>query len=144
MYYRRVRPFRDWPPMPREDRDFHHTQDDSEIECRGTWLPRIDVQENGDAIVLYAEMPGMQKQDIKISIRDKILELSGEKKQDDLNGEETLHRTERTFGEFCRKFALPTDIDIKKTSARFKDGILELTLPKAEQVKAKQIEIKSE
>ena len=142
MYYQRVRPFREWP-VPNVFRDMY-PQDEQEIECSGSWIPKVDVEETKDAIVLYAELPGMSREDIKLSIRDKVLEISGTKTFSDVQKNERLHRSERTFGEFCRKFALPTDIEVKNISARFKDGVLKLTLPKAERVKAKEIEIKTE
>ncbi|RPH99486.1 MAG: Hsp20/alpha crystallin family protein [Calditrichaeota bacterium] len=144
MYYGPFRPFRDLQNLQSElNRVFRHAHDENEVECRGSWIPSVDVRETGEAFVILAELPGMKREDIHLSIRDRILELSGEKKRTQHNEHDVLHQMETRYGNFCRKFSLSTDIDTLKINAVFKDGVLELTLPKAEQVKAKDIEIKT-
>lgn len=144
MYYGPFRSFRDLQNLQSElNRVFRHAQNEDEVECRGSWIPNVDIRETGDAFVLFAELPGMKREDIRLSIRDRILEISGEKKRIQYNEKDIFHQMETRYGNFCRKFSLSSDIDTSKINAVFKDGILELTLPKAEQVKAKDIEIKT-
>ncbi|MBN1481320.1 Hsp20/alpha crystallin family protein [candidate division KSB1 bacterium] len=146
MYYSPARTLRKLYDMQREEnhplKSFY--QDDEEIECRGTWIPNIDVKETSEALVLYAECPGLKKDDIKITVRDKVLSISGDKPQAELKKDETFHRVERVYGNFCRQFTLPAQIDTGKISAEFINGVLKLRLPKQERAKAQDIEIKSE
>ena len=115
--------------------------DEDELECRGTWIPNIDVKETSEAVVLFAELPGLKKQDIKITVRDKVLSIAGEKVQTEPQEGESFHRVERVYGDFCRQFALPDGVDSTKISAEFVNGVLKLTLPKQEQAKPKEIKI---
>jgi HSP20 family protein len=145
MYYRQFRPLRDLQNLQSQiNRAFHSAQDDSEVECSGSWIPPVDIKELADGFMLYAELPGLKREDIRLTIRDRVLELSGDKKSVDVGAGETYHRKESRHGNFCRKFMLDSDIDTAKITATFHDGILELSLPKAEQVKPKDIEIKTE
>ena len=113
-------------------------------EYSGTWVPAVDVKESPDAIVIYAELPGMTKDDVKISIKDNTLILSGEKKRPQEDDKDSYHRMEREFGPFSRTFALPAGIDTSKTEAVFKDGVLVIKLAKAEAEKAQEIHIRTE
>ncbi|MDZ7316022.1 MAG: Hsp20/alpha crystallin family protein [candidate division KSB1 bacterium] len=142
MYYR---PYRmGWGVQNDLDRGWRAMQDEDEMECRGTWIPAVDIRERKDAFVLMAELPGMKREDIRLTIRDGILELSGEKKAPQLQEDERYNRKEIRHGSFCRKFLLNTDIDSAKVTATFRDGVLELLLPKAEKMIPKTIEIKGE
>ncbi|MDZ7371473.1 MAG: Hsp20/alpha crystallin family protein [candidate division KSB1 bacterium] len=142
MYYR---PYRmGWGVQNELDRGWRAMQDEDEMECRGTWIPAVDIRERKDAFVLMAELPGMKREDIRLTIRDGILELSGEKKAPQLQEDERYNRKEIRHGSFCRKFLLNTDIDSAKVTATFRDGVLELLLPKAEKMIPKTIEIKGE
>ncbi|MDP2960008.1 MAG: Hsp20/alpha crystallin family protein [candidate division Zixibacteria bacterium] len=107
----------------------------------GLWTPNVDVNETKDEIVVTAEMPGLKKEDIKLSVQDNVLTLSGEKNHEKEEKDANFYRLERNFGSFCRSFTLPTSVEADKIKASFKDGILKVTLPKSEKVKPKEIPI---
>jgi HSP20 family protein len=104
------------------------------------WTPALDLYQNNDNIVAILELPGMRKEDIEISLQDGTLMISGERKEE-TSPENGATRTERSTGKFCRSVTLPTRVDANKVSATYKDGILTVTLPKAEEAKPKQIQI---
>jgi HSP20 family protein len=110
----------------------------------GVWNPSVDVSEDKDNVVIKAEMPGMTKDDVKISVQDNVLTLKGEKKQEKEEKEKNYHRIERSYGSFCRSFQLPTTVKTDKIKANYKDGVLSVTLPKTEEVKPKEIPISIE
>jgi HSP20 family protein len=107
----------------------------------GMWAPPVDLYDTDDAFVLKAELPGLGKDDIQIEVHDRTLTLRGERKQETEAKEERYHRRERTYGSFQRSFWLPTIVDAEKIQADFKNGILELRLPKSETAKPKRIAI---
>lgn len=107
----------------------------------GTWVPAIDMYETENDIVIKAELSGVTKEDIDIEVKDGILSLKGERKKDKDIKEENYHRVERYYGSFHRRFTLPSHVDSGKVKAKFKDGLLEITLPKAEVAKPKKIEV---
>ena len=107
----------------------------------GGWSPALDLYQDKDNVVAVVELPGMKKEDIDISLRDGTLTISGERKSQTSNGEKA-ERTERYIGRFRRSVTLPTRVDADKISASYRDGILTVTLPKAEEAKPKQIEVK--
>ena len=104
------------------------------------WSPAFDLYESGDHLVAVVELPGMRKEDIDISLHDGTLAISGERKREINNGE-TAQRTERYVGTFRRSIALPTRVDASKVGATYQNGILKVTLPKAEEAKPKQIQV---
>src|SRR6184192_754397 len=104
------------------------------------WSPALDVYQNNDNVIAVVELPGMRKEDIGISLHDGTLTISGERKRESRGGEKA-ERTERYVGAFRRSIALPTRVDASKVSATYKDGILKMTLPKAEAAKPKQIQV---
>ncbi len=105
------------------------------------WMPSVDIAETKDEIKVKAEVPGMTKEDISISLADNVLTLRGEKKQEKEEKGKTFYRMERSYGSFARSFSLPTAVLANKVKAVYKDGVLEITLPKSEQVKSKEIPI---
>lgn len=105
------------------------------------WLPAIDLYEDNDNLVVMAELPGMAKEDIDISLHGDVLTISGERKEQERQDAE-VYRAERFLGRFQRTLTLPTAVDSSKVQANYKDGILKVTLPKAEHAKPKQIEVK--
>jgi len=143
MYYRHVRPLRNLDNLQRVlNHAFEDVQqNDDELECRGAWIPNVDIKETSNDILLYAELPGLKKENIKITVRDKVLSISGDKVQPDAEKNETFHRLERVYGNFCRQFELPALVETAKISAMFVDGMLKLTLPKQQQAKAQEIKI---
>ena len=107
----------------------------------GVWSPSVDVSEDKDNVIIKAEMPGMKKEDVKISIQDNVLTLKGEKRQEKEEKDKNYHRIERSYGSFCRSFQLPTSVKTDKIKANYKDGVLNISLPKTEEVKPKEIPI---
>jgi HSP20 family protein len=105
------------------------------------WTPSLDVYQNSDDIVAIVELPGMNKEDIDISLHDGTLTISGERKESSEQKAENAERTERFVGKFRRSISLPTPIDAGKVTASYKDGILTVTMPKAEEAKPKKIEV---
>ena len=105
------------------------------------WSPALDLYESGDHFVAVVELPGMRKEDIEISLHDGTLTISGERKHESNNGE-TAQRSERYVGTVRRSIAVPTRVDANKVSATYQDGILKVTLPKAEEAKPKQIKVR--
>jgi len=107
----------------------------------GTWVPMVDISETDNEIVVSAELPGLQKEDVKIAIQDNVLSLEGEKKQETKEKGKNYYRLERDYGKFQRSFVLPSAVKTDKVKAVFQDGILNITLPKADEAKPKQIAI---
>jgi len=106
------------------------------------WTPAVDIAELDDEYVVKVELPGVNKDEVKIALESNILTIHGEKKQEKETKKENYHRVERSYGSFQRSFTLPTTVKGEKIDAFYKDGILTITLPKAEEAKPKQIEVK--
>jgi len=104
------------------------------------WSPAVDLYQNTDNIVAVVELPGMRKEDIEISLHDGTLTIGGEQKREG-SGNDKAERTERYVGTFRRSITLPTRVDASKVNATYRDGILTVTLPKAEEVRPKQIQV---
>ncbi|SRR5216684_356746 len=105
------------------------------------WTPALDLYQNKDNVVAMVELPGMRKEDIEISLHDGMLTISGERSSEVQDNDEKEGRTERFSGKFRRSITLPTQVDAGKVSATYKDGVLTVTLPKAEEAKPKQIKV---
>jgi HSP20 family protein len=105
------------------------------------WSPALDLYQSNDNVIAAVELPGMRKEDIEISLHDGTLTISGERKRESNSNGDKAERTERYIGRFRRSIALPTLVDANKVSAAYQDGILTVTLPKAEDVKPKQIQV---
>ena len=109
---------------------------------RDTWVPAVDVQETEKSFVFTAELPGLGKDDIEISMEENLLTLSGERELSEKEEGETFHRIERSYGKFSRSFNLPSQVDNSQVSASFQDGLLTVEVPKSEQAQPRKIEIK--
>ena len=105
------------------------------------WLPPVDIFENEDAFIATADLPGLDKKDIEVSLEDNVLTVSGERSYDKTDTEGSFRRVERAYGTFRRSFTLPTGVDAAKVDAHFDNGVLTLTLPKSEGAKSRRIEI---
>lgn len=105
------------------------------------FVPAADVEENDDNFVVKMDLPGLTKKDVHITYKDDALYISGEKKMEKVDEKAQLHRYERNYGKFERAFRVHSDVISEKISAQFKDGVLTVTLPKAEIAKPKEIEI---
>ena len=97
----------------------------------GDWAPAMDVSETKDAVMVKADVPGMESKDIQLSLQDQLLTLKGEKKQEKEEKEEHYYRMERSYGAFLRTVRLPATVDGSKVTATFKNGLLKVTLPKS-------------
>ena len=105
------------------------------------WNPTVDIYDNDENIVIKAELPGIDKKDIVIDVKDGVLTLKGERSFDNEVKKEKYYCRERMFGKFERVFRLPADVDPEKISADYKDGILKIDIPKPEEQKPKQITV---
>jgi HSP20 family protein len=107
-----------------------------------SWRPTVDFYEDGEQLVLKAELPGVNKSDLELTLHDGVLTLAGERREEKSMENSEVHRSERFLGKFSRSFTLPAAVNAAKVQASFKDGILTVTLPKAEEAKPKHIEVK--
>lgn len=105
------------------------------------WTPIVDISETDKAYLIKGEIPGVKKEDVKVTIEDGMLTVRGERHQEKEDKGEKFHRVERCYGSFMRSFRLPDDADESTVKAEFKDGIISVTLPKSEQAKNKPKEI---
>ena len=110
----------------------------------GEWAPSIDIAETEEDIVVTAELPGIKLDEVDITITDDILTLKGEKKEENEVKDKNYHRIERSYGSFQRSISLPTGVQGDKAKAAYKNGVLQVTVPKAEEAKPKQIKINVE
>lgn len=107
-----------------------------------TWSPACDIYENENEIVVKAELPEVKKEDVHVTIENNVLTIRGERKFSEETKQENYHRVERRYGEFMRSFTLPSFVEPAKVNADFKDGVLRVTIPKREEAKPKQVEVK--
>jgi HSP20 family protein len=117
------------------------SKEDDEYE-NAAWMPLTDIYEDEDKYTLKLDLPGIKKDDVKISYVDGRLSISGERAQEGEHKDSKCHRIERSFGKYYRSFNLPEHIQSDKINAEFKDGLLTIIVPKAEEAKPKEIEIK--
>ncbi|HUJ79867.1 MAG TPA: Hsp20/alpha crystallin family protein [Nitrospiria bacterium] len=151
-------PWRPWTDLSRMERAMERMADDlfgrhwfdfnwpdrlrlRELEWRE---PAIEITEEKDELVIKAEIPGIKKEDVQVNLSDHLLTIRGEKKQEREVKEKGYFYSERAYGSFCRSIELPTDVQAGKVHASFKDGLLEVRLPKTEQAKQREIAIKVE
>ena len=116
-------------------------QNGSGSQLLGGWFPAVDVYEDKDTLQVKAELAGLKKEDIQISLEDGSLTLSGERKQEQKQENGQVYRSERWEGRFHRSISLPCRVDAEKITATYNEGVLTVTLPKAEEAKPKQIPI---
>jgi len=115
---------------------------DSGAFFSGTWAPAVDLSETDDAYLVRAELPGMKKEDVKITFNNGLLTIRGEKKNETEEKNRTYHRIERSYGSFERSFNLPGAVKSGNVEAKYDDGVLTITLPKTEETKEKVIDVK--
>jgi HSP20 family protein len=130
------RMFEDWPRFLGRRID--------EEGLRGAWMPAVDIRETKDAFDVVAELPGIEAKDVDVSVQESMLTIRGERKHEEVKENETVHRVEREYGVFERSFTLPSSADPEKIQAKFKDGVLSLTVPKREEAKPKSLKINVE
>ena len=115
--------------------------DGRHVAADGAWHPRVDIYEEKENVIVRAELPGLGKDDIDVHVEDSVLTLKGTKKNESEVKEEEYYRCERRYGTFERTFELPTEVDVGKIKAEFKDGVLTVTLPRTEAAKPKRVDI---
>lgn len=106
------------------------------------WTPSVDISETEGEYQIKAEIPDVKREDVKVTLEDGVLTIQGQRKQEKEEKGTKYHRIERSYGSFARTFSLPDVIEIDKVKAEFKDGVLNLHLPKSEKAKPKAIEVK--
>jgi len=107
-----------------------------------SWSPAIDVSETKDAYVIQAELPGVKKEEVKITLHDNLVTIRGEKKSETEKKGENIHRVERSFGVFERTFSLPGTVHGESVDAKYDNGVLTITLPKTEEAKERIVDVK--
>ncbi len=112
-----------------------------ETDADFTWSPRVDVNETENEITIDVELPGIDKKDVKVEVKDNVLSISGERKMEKKTENTETSRIERHYGKFERTFGLPDRVEADKVLAKYKDGILALTLPKTEKAKTKEMAV---
>jgi HSP20 family protein len=120
----------DWPSL-------QNIEEDSVV-----WAPRMDIEETEDSYLVRADLPGIDKKDLKVSLNDNVLTIKGERKHENEEKSKNVFRMERTYGNFQRTCTLPAKVKSNDIKADYKDGVLTVTLPKADEVKPKLIEIR--
>jgi len=121
---------------------FNNWPAESEAPKTTGWVPAVDVAEEADRYILTADLPGLSREDIDLSITDDVVTLKGSRKSESEEKKQGYHRIERSFGTFQRAFRVPGGVDNAKVEASFKNGVLSVSLPKPEAVKPKQIDVK--
>jgi HSP20 family protein len=112
-----------------------------QLSAQSGWHPAIDITEEKERYVIHADLPGLKKEEIRISLEDGVLTIEGERKTESEHKDRNYHRIERSYGRFARSLNLGSAVDEAKIKASYKDGVLEVTAPKAERAKAKTIDI---
>lgn len=120
---------------------FAPTRRDERSASIWSWNPAVDVIDNDDHIEIKAELPGVEKENLDVDIKDRVLTLKGERRDDREVKEERYYRRERSYGRFERSFTLPAGVDPEKIEANYRDGVLHITAPKSEQSKPRQISV---
>ena len=144
-------PFRSFRDFDRTiDRFFGNTEAGSTYGASSAWTPAVDIEETDDALLLRADIPGVDPKDVHIEVKDSVLTLRGERASETENTENdksassttSTYRLERSFGTFTRSFVLPRTVDSDKVDASYRNGVLQISLPKKAEAKPRQIEVK--
>ena len=140
-------PFRDLVSLQERmnrlfDESLHRGQGTESLD-RGMWTPAVDIYETEEFIVLVAEIPGMDENDVDVEVNDNVLTLKGQRILEKDVGQESYHRMERSYGSFSRSFTLPKTVDYERISAKYNKGVLEVRMPKTATAKPQQIKIES-
>lgn len=139
-------PFRELEEVSnRLNRIFGQSQDrgvaDNGMLAMADWTPSVDISETETAYVIKGEIPGVKKENVKVTMQDGMLTIQGERRQEKEEKGKKFHRVECSYGKFERSFRLPDDIDESKVKAEFKDGMINVTLPKSEKAKTRAINV---
>jgi HSP20 family protein len=134
-------PFRELTALQTEVNRVFQRGGNGDVTERQSWMPSVDVMETDDAIKLKAELAGMDPKDINIEVQDNVLTVSGERRFEDEVKDDKYYRIERRYGSFSRSIALPQTADEGKIKAKYDNGLLEVTVPKAAVAKPKKIQV---
>jgi HSP20 family protein len=118
-----------------------YTEAEREVLTVADWAPTVDITETDSAYLIKGEIPGVNKEDVKVMIEDGMITMRGERKQEKEEKDKKFHRIERSYGSFMRSFRVPDDVDEAAVKAEFKDGMINVTLPKSGKSKAKSINV---
>jgi len=134
-----------WDEMFNMRNEFDRLLGRSETQMSSLWYPAVDIHESKDELIMQAELPGLRSEDVELNVENGVLTIAGEKRQEFEEGKEgnECHVMERRYGRFERRFSLPRSVDAGKVKAEFDNGILRVSLPKAEAAKPRRIEIKT-
>ena len=142
----RLDPFREMAALQnRVNRIFAdaYRRDNDDLMTRGAWVPPVDIYDSGNhELVIKAELPDVNREDITLRVENHTLTISGQKKMDSEVKDEQYHRVERAYGNFSRSFTLPQTVDTNAIGAEYKNGVLIVRLPLREEAKPKQIQVK--
>ena len=136
-----------WNPIHEMDELFHNRMASvlgGEGLQSAAWSPVVDIEESAEAYTIRAELPGLSKEKVKVTVENGVLTLSGERDLERRVETKTFHRVERSHGTFTRSFTLPDDVDPESVAANFKDGLLEIQITKREEALPKSIEVRVE
>lgn len=139
--YTVANPFKELFEMQRNLNNLFEGKTTSEETALNAWTPVVDIYEDQDAFLLKLELPEVSKEDIKVSLNENVLSISGERRFENEDKRDGYHRVERNYGQFYRSFTLPPNINAEAIDAQYKDGVLRLSLPKKEEAKPKAISV---
>lgn len=117
------------------------TESDSDMLTVADWMPSVDISESDTAYLIKGELPGVNKDDVKVTVQNGMLSIQGERRHEREDSSRKYHRVECSYGSFVRSFRMPEDADESKIKAEFKDGMLNVTLPKSERTQRKSVNI---
>ena len=108
----------------------------------GDWTPAMDIEETDGEYLLKTDLPAMKREEVKVGISDGVLTVEGERKHEKEEKDRKFHKIERSYGRFVRRVAVPTDVDLQKINAEFKDGVLNVHMPKSASAKPRSVDVK--
>ncbi len=137
------RPFDGFQTLRRLNSALDEAFGDQDGSITSAWHPAVDVFESKDGVKIVAELPGVKPEDVKLSLENNLLTIRGEKKQEAEEGNERVHRYERSYGSFERAFVLPSTVDGDKITADYRNGVLTVSVPKAERARPREIPVRA-
>jgi HSP20 family protein len=134
-------PFRELFELQREFNRFFEGERKQETALNA-WTPAVDVYEDENAFLIKVDLPEVSREDVKVNLEENLLSISGERRFENEDRRDNYHRVERSYGQFYRSFTLPPNVNVEAIDAQYKDGVLRLTLPKKEEAKPRQVDVK--
>ena len=134
-------PYGEMRRMQKDMDNLYNTLSTSKGERLQMWKPLVDIKEQGDKVSIHAELPGVKKEDINIELKDGMLTISGEKRDQKTEKTDKYHRVERSFGKFSRSMAVPKQVTEEQIKANFDNGVLEVSSPRPQEKQTKRIKV---